>query len=590
MLLRAGVLILLALLFARPFIPPEDLPFLTEAGRESVVILIDASYSMQYGSRFKEAIDHAHTSLDTGNEWALVRFSDAAEQLTSLGRDISVHEAALGVQSPSYRETDLYSAIQLGTEILQSARYEQRRIVLISDFQRSAFSSALENLQLPDEITIEPVKVGENTFENQFFEEVQITQERRGTLVSVQFDARMSTDGSVSLSIDGDEMDSYTGRTVAFQQLVEYPGIYQGTLHAYDTIPGSDDYHYFIYAVRPRSGIFVVDNSQGMRNAFFLESAFDLQEASRYRFDAGPRPVRLNAVDLLIVTTTNTTSHRDIAVYENFARSGGTVLLAFDEGTLPQESSLLEAGVVAGSVYARDRQGTDAIIAEIDDQHPIFASLVQHSAGSVLRPQFRRYVDVIPDSTAHVLATFDTGDPLLIEHSLGSGRVLVFTSSLGTAWNDFPLSELYLPLLYQIAQYASPELDSNRQLNVGDVVIFRGAPEDEVTIADPDGDVFRMTLDSTGVGAFQSTNLPGHYDARTGGERKPFSVNISPSESNLSARDTEEVYASLAARSTESALETQPMEVAEQEQKLWKIVLLVMVGIFALETVLASRR
>ena len=121
MLLRAAALVLLALLFARPFIPPEELPFLLETERESVVILMDVSYSMQHDSRFEEGVQLARAELETGDEWALVTFSDAAEQLTALGRDVSVHEAALRAQSPGYRTTDLYPALRLGVDILQDA-------------------------------------------------------------------------------------------------------------------------------------------------------------------------------------------------------------------------------------------------------------------------------------------------------------------------------------------------------------------------------------------------------------------------------------------------------------------------------------
>ena len=127
MLLRACILTLLALLFARPFIPKEDMPFLPEAGRESSVILMDVSYSMQHDSRFEEAMEQAHRSLESGNEWALVRFGDTAEQLTSLGSDIAVHRGAINTQSPGYRETDLYPAMQLGIEILQNASYQEHQ-------------------------------------------------------------------------------------------------------------------------------------------------------------------------------------------------------------------------------------------------------------------------------------------------------------------------------------------------------------------------------------------------------------------------------------------------------------------------------
>ncbi len=590
MLLRAGILLLLALLFARPFIPPEDVPFLQEAGQESVVILLDRSYSMQYDTRFEEAIEQARLHLKTGHEWALVRFSDTAEQLTPLGNDISLHEAVLDAQSPDYQTTDLYPALQLGAEILQSARFEQRRIVLISDFQQSSFTPILENLQLPDDITIEPVKIGANSPGNQFFENVELSQERRGTLVSVQMDAMIPTPSIVTLRIHSEEIGQQTGRTPSFQQLVERPGLYQGNLHIHDDpVPGPDDRYYFTYSIRPRSGIFAVDGSPDMQNAFFLESAFDLQDASQYRFDAGPRPIRLNTADLLIITTANTISARDQTIMENFALRGGTVLLAFDEGSFSQ-TSLLGAGTITGVVRARDLQGSNAIIAEIDNQHPIFTPLVQHSTGSVLRPQFRRYVQVIPDSSAHVLATFDTGDPLLIERRFGRGKVLVFTSSLGTTWNDLALSEIYLPLLYEIARYANPESVTDQIFQIGDAVSFRGLPAEEVLLANPNGDIFRLILDSTGVGVFQDTHVPGHYDARINGDQQSFSVNISPLESNLSARDVEEVYAALAARSTQPVLAAQPLENAEQEQKLWKIVLLILIGVFALETILASRR
>ena len=51
MLLRAAALVLLALLFARPFIPPEELPFLLETERESVAILDGCL--LQYATRFQ---------------------------------------------------------------------------------------------------------------------------------------------------------------------------------------------------------------------------------------------------------------------------------------------------------------------------------------------------------------------------------------------------------------------------------------------------------------------------------------------------------------------------------------------------------
>ena len=111
----------------------------------------------------------------------------------------------------------------------------------------------------------------------------------------------------------------------------------------------------------------------------------------------------------------------------------------------------------------------------------------------------------------------------------------------------------------------------------------------------PDDRVFKVAIDAAGTGFFRETEMPGHYVAALGRASFPFSINVDPRESVLETRDEEEAYVAVVGTSEEVA--TSPEQAAvlvvedeERKQKLWRVVLMLIVGLFALETVLANRK
>ena len=52
---------------------------------------------------------------------------------------------------------------------------------------------------------------------------------------------------------------------------------------------------------------------------------------------------------------------------------------------------------------------------------------------------------------SQVLARFDDGAPALLERKSGNGRVLMWTSSLDTFWNDLAVQPVYLPFMHRAA-------------------------------------------------------------------------------------------------------------------------------------------
>ena len=618
MALRAAIFGLLAFAFARPFIPQESLPFVAQRQDQSVVILIDQSYSMQVGDLFERARQEVLGRLDaagSNDEFSLIAFGDDARQLTPLSRDLALHRAVAAELSVGNRPTDFYNPLRLAAEILQDARHDDRTIVFISDFQLGGFAGSLENWELDDDIAFVPVKITDDDIDNAFFEDFDLTTKRTANDVAIRYDARVQAQGrlagqekTVSLTIDEQEADRRTlpalaSNQVTFQQLAPREGFYQGSLALSDDALAVDNRYYFTYPVAGRPSLLAVDGGPGSRDAFFLGKAFDLGQTALYDFETGGRGrltrAALRSHDVVFLANVAALTEAQAGNLREFAQQGGSVVISFGEqanvaafsGTL----QTLGIGTADRVVTPHSVQANDAIIGEVDLRHPIFELFAASGMGAILRPKFRRYVRVVPDTNAVVVGTYDTEDPLLIERRLGPGKVLVYTSTFSTRWTDFPINELYVPFLYQIARYAYSASDVQHQFTVGEVVPVKGRAGEEWDVRTPDDKVFKVAIDASGTGFFRETEMPGHYVAALGRTSFPFSVNIDPRESILETRDEEETYVAVVGTSEEVAASPEQatvliVEDEERKQKLWRLVIMLIVGLFAVETVLANRK
>ena len=621
MAVRAALFALLALAFARPFLPRDQIPFIPQREDRSAVLLIDASYSMQYADRFAAAKEEALDWLgqaEGADEFAVLVFSNRIEQLTAFDADLATHRSVVGRLEASNRPTDVYAALRRAEEVLQDAQHSDRRIVLVSDFQRAGWSRSLENWKLDSAIGFVPVPVGDSAASNAYVEAFSLTKRRAGRRTAVRFDAQTAAKGrtaeagrAVRLTVAGEAAGTQevspgaTGR-VSFEQMAprEEAAAYQGTLAlASDDELTLDNQFYFTYEVAPRPSLLVVDGGAGpRRDAFFLQSAFDTGDEARYAFATsvperlGPGGLQSQGVVFLAnVSALTETQTRDLRRY---VEGGGSVVLSFgdnvDVALLSRQLGAFGIGTAGEAVTPRLMQGAEAIIGEVDLRHPIFSVFGGAGAGAILRPTFRQYVDVLPDSAATVLGRYDTGDPFLIERRLGQGRVLVYTSTFNTDWTDFPVDESYIPFVYQLAAYATRRSEARQQFQVGDVVAVPGRPGETVDVRAPGNRVFKLTLSESGTGFFRETEVPGQYMAATGSTPFYFSVNVDPAESDLGVRDVNEAYAAVVPPSDSARTSAQAggADVADEEanQKLWRYLVLLVIALFVLETILANRR
>lgn len=620
MLTRAAILGLLAFAFARPFIPREKIPFISQDLDRSKVILLDNSYSLQYENVFDKAKNEAIKIIDASgpnDEISIVLFSDKTNQLSELSKDKNLHKSVLGRSvKVSNHPTVFYNPVKLAEEILKDATNPVIEIILISDFQSSGWGNQFENWKVDQSITFNSVGVGIDNAENSNIDGFSSSISRNGDNVTAEMEVRVSTmtegllEGkNVSLTLNGDIMKELplsitTGNRVFFRESNLRNGEYKGVVSIPADKLGIDDKYYFTFAVEAKPSILAVNNRES--EILFLQNSFDLGEYSIYNFIPRGRipfsPAVLKNQALVIVNNVSSLTVTQLTNAKKYVEDGGTLLISFGgRANLTQYRKYFEdfgIGRIDKKVVVRTIQRSEAIIAEVDLKHKIFAEFSNAGAADLFKPRFREYIRVIPDSNTVVLGSYDIGDPFLTETKFGKGSVLVYTSSLSTEWTDFPINEIFLPFLYQIAEYSSTNVKMRTGFIAGDQVPLSGEANENWEIDAPGDNLFKVTLDENGNANFENTEEPGNYTATNGKENYNFSVNIDTRESDLTNKDEDEVYSTVTRPANENTEEINEILAQnginiieeEKQQKFWKIIIILVIMLFIFETALANRK
>jgi hypothetical protein len=241
--------------------------------------------------------------------------------------------------------------------------------------------------------------------------------------------------------------------------------------------------------------------------------------------------------------------------------------------------------------------GTPSRLGSLEYGHPVFDPFRAPRSGDFSAARFYGY-RAVEHPPARVLARFDDGSPALLERRAGSGRVLLWTSTLDLGWNDMPLKPVFLPFVHTTVRYLADFSEPPASLTVGQVVPAarrgsQGGTNRGTTIAvAPSG--ARVSVGAED-GALELTEQ-GFYDIRTQGAGADSAVtlasNVDLSESNLTPMDPRELVAAVAGHpsSVGGAPDARPSDQAQaQAQRLWWYLLVAAALLLAGETLLSNR-
>lgn len=569
LVLRCLGLLLLAVAFARPFRPGALRASAPLTGAREVVVLLDRSYSMGEGDRWKRAVAAAGAAIDGlgGEDQAsLLAFGSGVEEVVPSTGDRARLRAALGTVAVGSGVTRFGPALKAAQERLQGSPRPRREVVLVSDFQKVGWQDeGPEDVQLSEGITFTPRNVGANA-DNTAVSGVVLGRDYESGRERVSLSARLVHKGAsarrdlaVHLELEGRVVETRSlslekdaSATVAFTAVPLPPAATRASVRvAADALPVDDAFHFLIAPGRD-VGVLVLEAGGARPQAsLFLRRALEVGDRPRFRIEvkslASLRADDLATREAVVVNDTPPLPSDAKALLSSFVERGGGLVLALGDRA--------GAGAFVNPSPPVDRSGGGGgTLAFLDYTHPIFEPFKGPRGGDFTTARFLRHRGLKDELSWRILSRYDDGGVALAEQVVGQGRVLAWTSTLDTLWTDLPLKPVFLPFVHQVLKHAAAYAPPPPWREVGQVLdVAEGMPRDsgpvgEVRVVTPSGRTLRVP--PSGERRFVPLEESGFYEVRAGtaDAGRPVAVNLDVRESDLRVRDPEEVAGALTRR------------------------------------------
>ena len=612
LLLRAAVIVLLVLAFARPLFN-QSVARLLDADPQSAVILLDLSMSMRWQDNFDQAKAEALAVVDRlsgGDELGLIAFSGAAEVVRELDtEDGQLRELIESFDEPGFGSTRYYPNLRLADQMLEDSRYENRAIYLISDFQEVGLQGADESWKLAPGVALYLIDVGSADSENLVLTDVRSPEQLLEDSAQQQILARVRSTGTqylgsgeVSLSLNGQMVDrrpvDLTDRSeqvVTFAVDFEAEGDYVGEIRIAGDDFADDNAYYFTVDVLPKINVLLV-NGEASDNWFDDEGHwFGLAVSST---DSSPfslqtiDPAELSAAamrqsDVVALLNVGELTSSQAAALGEYVVNGGSLLIApgdrVDERAFNQQlGEISPARLEQVGLLGRDDY---LVIADYDRRHPILRPL-----GSDWSARFQGHWRLTPSEDAKVLMQFDNTEAALVENDVGEGKVLLFASSLDLEWNNLALQGLFLPFVHETLRHLVRSEAGQSAYEIGDSInLAQFVSDADVAVQDANGR--SVSLEANNL---QRATSPGLFSATSGAVSRRYAVNILPEESNFTRVATSTLYDAVVNPDTSplqsrEAQTAQLIEELENPQRLWWWILTLVMVLLLVEVLVANR-
>lgn len=476
--LRMLAVLLLALLFARPYWDDSY----RRGFEQEVVLLVDRSASMETkNSRgetsFQRALAKLKEILDLLDENVVVHVAlcDAAEV-----QELPIEK--LKTAATTEAATDFGLALAWARDVLAASNRSEKRIVLLSDLQRSGLpKSRLE--QLPDGIELQLQDVGEALTRNVAIETAEAihTEIRPDAQVTVRAVVRNHSPLPVRQLSVRCELEGPTGKLSVTKPVdlagrgstivdlpfeIQQDGLYRGSV-SFDVEDALmiDNRRWLAFEARHPDRVLLVDGQEGRsiftNETYFLETALRLRteessgqsrsfETERIAWESGKGFPRLNGYRAIVLANVRRLSPVDGQRMNEFVRGGGGLLIFAGEQVTPDSLASLQQHDLLPGTVARDPISGRFRVDQWDAKHAALACFADPQQGDLRRVEFTKLLPLeSPTSDSRVLLQTE-GHIAAAARTVGKGRCLYFGSTADRDWSDLPRTPMYVPLMRQL--------------------------------------------------------------------------------------------------------------------------------------------
>ena len=599
--LRTALIVLMALAFAHPYVRQVAAP--ADRTGEVAVLAIDNSLSMRAGNRLEQAKQMARrmvAGLRPRQRAQVLAFGARVQVMSEVTDDRAPISAAIDAIEVSDSRTSFAELARSLRSIAQSLHLPLD-VHLYSDMQQTGMPANFNDLRLNAAVRLEPHPIETKGAPNFAVENVvaprRVYDSRKSRVLATiaSFGAPKATRG-VSLALNHRVIETKSvevpenGRaTVEFLSLEVPYGKNRGEVRidSADALPADDVFYFSVERADARHALFVheADNS---RDLLYFKAALEASGQSAFAMDpatpdqaANLSPAKYAFVVLSDVGAVPLAFENQLREY---VRGGGSVLVALGHMSVARARVPVTGDRIEETRYAGREGERFHTAAWLDRSHP-----------SILKDD--RWDDVkfyqairVASGDARVAARLSDQTPLLMDHQVGEGHVLVFASTFDNVANDFPLHASFVPFIQQTARYLGRLDDSAASVPVGSFAELRGSKEkgSAVEVVDPKGGRVLSLEEATEAQNIQFT-LAGFYEIHRPNRADDLvAVNADRHESDLTPAPAETLalWRNTAQASSEggAAAPGDPKPLS-----LWWYVMLVVLAIAVAESLLGNR-
>ncbi len=587
LLLRCLALLLLALALLRITLDSNSALADEKIG---MVVAIDASYSMNHGefSRFDSAIDKAKEIFEKtakeGDPVSLVLMSSRPEVLLRSARydPATVTEILDGLDSAGPNSLNLETNIELLHELVKELKTPGKECFLITDSQEMDWAelpqktrNTLTQLKEEQKANIFIVPADNGGEDNLAIEsldytwgslrksgEARFTALVRNTGRSSEEAATLefSVDGTLTKRVAVGSLAAGESRPLEFTTQFDQAGdvTLQAKLSKDDL--ADDNVRHAVARIRPGIRVLFlegdIENTAGNRGgSFYAKAALRPQESDSEEgvvvneidpADFGLE--NLGEYDVVIMNNVLKVSSDTAKRLKRFVNEGGgLIIFAGDRVEASEYNQSLGDGeggegilpAQLGEIATSENEAGWSL--EASKSGHLLARLTARYPEKLLDAiRITRQIEATPAESSETLITSQSGNPVLLSRSTGSGTVLLFTTTANQRWNNLPREPLYAILLQQAVTMLTSD-PGRLQLTVGtdaSLPVAKREAGEFVALRTPDAEEaedVRLTQDGDQLVAEVALTKHGIYEIEAEDDKPGVVVaaNVNASESNV---------------------------------------------------------
>ena len=443
--LRCLFIIALVLAFAFPYKPDEAVDLNADEG--FVGIYLDNSMSMKAQSDKTTLLEDARESardlvlqLPPSTRYLLLTNSFEVQNEYPMNQEEMLDQ--LDRMNLDGRPAKINEVIDRFEMLRKRHGYEQASLFVYSDFQKNMFDltdvqpdTALRIVAVPVQaemranLSIDTVWLGSPVMQPGLSNEIYMLVSNHGSKAVKGLPVNLSMDGKVTASATVD-VEGEAQAELVMQFMLQEPGSTRCAVSLMDYPITFDDAYDFVIETRP---VLKVVELNRPSNTSFTSMIFDDDPQYDYTL-MDPSGIDLNALSSAQLIIVAETSSINETVRQNLladAAEGASVVLFHDEGN-PVDTNAMA-------------------VQDLTVKHDFFSDMILDLPQHADLPKVKRHVRLMPSLNATVLMNLDNGDPMLMETTVGKGRVYDVATTLDPDWSNLTDNSLFVPMMLKMA-------------------------------------------------------------------------------------------------------------------------------------------